>query len=104
MDLYPIRRQITDLETQVLSLSESLALLPPDQAVLAAADLEHVRAALAQLLTSISRPSQEPDEQAAASTDPRRDGDNGQGGGDLVVWTANRTTRLYAINAALSSR
>lgn len=101
MDRYPIRTQIADLEAEVLALGEALTLLPVPDRVLAAGDLARVQAAFAalQLLTD-----QGLSEDGDVRPEPGGDGAEARAGeaDDQVIWTAIRTTRLYAINTALS--
>jgi signal transduction histidine kinase len=99
VDQDSILRQIASLEAQVLSLREPLVALPADWRALAALDLERTRVALAQLQEMLTR----------------LPGGGGDAAGDLpaalgpmasaeseLAWTAERATRLYAINTGLS--
>ncbi len=100
MDHHPIRSQVSALEAQLISLEQSLALLPADQRALVGADLDRMHAAIARFSATVDSepgPAGNPGEGAAGTpeiaTTPAA---------DQPVWTAERTTRLYAISTALS--
>jgi signal transduction histidine kinase len=98
VDQHPILRQIASLEGQLLSLRESLQSLPAEQRSQAAADLQGLRAALAELQEQLD-PG--PTGHDGPSVSPPYVTPDATGGGELV-WSAERTTRLYAINTGLS--
>ncbi len=99
MDQHPIRRQIDALEAQVNALRDSLALLPPDQREFQDGDLERLHALLAQLGALANTFSDGDSEPAEAPPDLAAPAAPGR---ETLVWSAERTTRLYAINTALS--
>jgi signal transduction histidine kinase len=99
VDQQSILRQIASLETQLLSLRQSLVSLPADQRAQAAAGVHSVRAELAELEEMLSR--------APAGLEPVREVRPGSrpelaAGAEDLVWSTERTTRLYAINTGLS--
>lgn len=90
-----IRRQIASLEAQVLSLRDSLATMPEAQRVANLADMERLRAAASELSAIAGAHAGDDD----SATSIRAETSPSEG---ALAWTTERTTRLYAINTALS--
>lgn len=88
-----IRRQVASLEAQAFSLRDSLAAVPEDERAAHADDVARLRSVVAEL--------------CALAGETSDDGDHGpdmpeETSGAALAWTAERTTRLYAINTGLS--